>query len=160
MLRINYHNEMNYIYDASRKGAKYQFGTKKAYKNHGEFLESVAKFYRGFDYEINPATSYDTGDDIPQLKASVKSSNASLGCIYGDTFEDILNTYFSKVYSKLWIFINDIDNEITEYHMNASEFKEFLITFGQLGKDSKTKLNKIRIKKVSSKMLKWLDEKC
>lgn len=157
MKKLTYTNTMAYTYDPNHSGAHYKIGN--AYKNHGEFCESIAKFHRGLEYLVNPATSYDKGSDIEELNASVKSSNASLADIFGNDFDTIANIYFENVHSELWIFIVDIGDEINEYHMNKEEFRLFLYTWATLKVDSgKAKLMKIRFKAVSGKMIKWLEE--
>lgn len=158
MLKYEYTNTMPYTYASERKGSRYTMDNGATYKNHGEWLESVAKFHRGLEYLVNPATSYDNGSDIESLNASVKSSNASLACIYGNTFEQIVNEYFANVHSTLWIYIVDIDEQIIEYHMNAEEFRTFLEEWATLAVESGSKLTKVRIKKTSGKMIKWLEE--
>lgn len=155
MNKYTYTNNMPYEYDPTHKGAHYLIGG--AYKNSGEFAESVAKFHRGLDYMVNPATSYDEGSDIESLNASVKSSGASLGCIYGATADDIINTYFANVHSTLWIYVSNTNDEITEYHMNANEFREFLKEWGYTAKESGSHLTKVRLKKESLKMINWLE---
>ena len=97
MTSITYTNNMPYSYDPTHRGAHYMIGN--AYKNNGEFLESVAKFHRGLEYLVNPATSYDNGSDIEELNASVKSSGASLACVYGFDMKTILDTSFANVHS-------------------------------------------------------------
>lgn len=159
MKKYEYTNTMNYIFDNERKGSKYSMDNRNSWKNHGEFLESVAKFHRGLEYLVNPATSYDTGSDIEEINASVKSSNASLACIYGNTKEQIIEEYFKNVHSTLWIFMVDVDEQIIEYHMNAEEFKEFLEEWATTAVESGSHLTKVRIKKTSGKMVKWLEEK-
>ena len=47
MTRIEYKIEMAYEFHPERSGAKYKIGN--AFKNGGEFLESVAKHHRGLD---------------------------------------------------------------------------------------------------------------
>ncbi len=158
MFKYTYINYMPFSYDPSRKGSKYLIGDK--YKNHGEFLESVAKFHRGLDYLVNPTTSWDTGSDIESLHASIKSSKSSLARVYGPSFEAIKETYFANVASTTWIFMIDIGDEITEYHMNASEFSDFLDAFGATGIESGSHLMKIRIQGVSKKMIVWFEEHC
>lgn len=158
MKKFTYTNYMPFSYDPSRKGAKYLIGDK--YKNHGEFLESIAKFHRGLDYLVNPTTSWDTGSDIESIHASVKSSKSSLARLYGNSFEEIKKSYFANVASTCWIFMVDIGDEITEYHMDATEFSEFLDAFGATGIESGSHLMKIRIQAVSKKMLVWLEERC
>lgn len=157
MKKYTYTNTMPYTYDPAHRGAPYLIGD--AYKNHGEFLESVAKYHRGLDYMVNPATSYDEGSDIESLNASVKSSKCSLAQVFGPDFDTILDTYMANVHSTLWIFMVDIGEEITEYHMSASEFYNFTCMFGYMTRASGSHLLKIRYKAVSGKMLKWLEEK-
>lgn len=159
MKKCEYTNTMNYIFDNERRGSKYSMDNGNSFKNHGEFLESVAKFHRGLEYLVNPATSYDTGSDIEEMNASVKSSNASLACIYGNTKEQIIEEYFKNVHSTLWIYMVDMGEQITEYHMNAKEFKEFLNEWATTAVESGTHLTKVRIKKTSGKMVKWLEER-
>ena len=159
MKKHEYTNTMPYIYESERKGSKYSMDNGESFKNHGEFLESVAKFHRGLEYLVNPATSYDTGSDIEEMSASVKSSNASLACLYGNSKEQIIEEYFKNVHSTLWIFMVDIDEQIIEYHMNAEEFREFLNEWATTAVESGSHLTKVRIKKTSGKMVKWLEEK-
>lgn len=159
MKKCEYTNTMNYIFDNERRGSKYSMDNGNSFKNHGEFLESVAKFHRGLEYLVNPATSYDIGSDIEEMNASVKSSNASLACIYGNTKEQIIEEYFKNVHSTLWIYMVDMGEQITEYHMNAKEFKEFLNEWATTAVESGTHLTKVRIKKTSGKMVKWLEER-
>ena len=159
MKRIEYTNTMSHIYNSERRGSKYSMDGGDTWKNHGEYLESVAKFHRGLEYLVNPATSYDTGSDIEEMNASVKSSNASLACIYGNTKEQIVEEYFKNVHSTLWIFMVDVDEQIIEYHMNAEEFRKFLEEWATTAVESGSHLTKVRIKKVSGKMLHWLEER-
>lgn len=155
MTSINYTNTMPYSYNPNHRGAHYLIGD--AYKNNGEFAESVAKYHRGLDYMVNPATSYDNGSDIEELNASVKSSNASLACLYGNDMNTILDTYFANVHSTLWIYMVIIDDMVTEYHMNAEEFRRFLENWAGLAKESGTGLQKVRMKKTSGIMVRWLE---
>ena len=74
MFKMMYEIKMPYEYHAERKGSKYKIGD--AFKNGGEFLESVAKCHRGLDYLVNPATNFDEGSDIESEHASVKSGQA------------------------------------------------------------------------------------
>lgn len=156
MKKFTYTNNMPYSYEPDHKGAKYKIG--ETYKNHGEFLESVAKFHRGLDYLVNPNTSWDTGSDIESLNASVKTAGASLGRIYGNSYEDISKIYFENVHSSLWIFIQDFGDEIVEYHMNKEEFSEFLFLFHEMAIESGSHLTKVRLRK-NQKMIQWLEER-
>lgn len=157
MTALTYVNTMPYTYDPDHRGAHYIIGEK--FKNHGEFCESVAKFHRGLEYLVNPTTPYDVGSDIEEISASVKSSSATLADVFGNSFESIVNTYFANVHSKLFIYMVDIGEQITEYHMNAKEFREFVENWAVLAVDSGTHLTKVRFKKTSGKMIKWLEER-
>ena len=86
-----------------------------------------------------------------------KSSGASLACVYGNTKEQIIEEYFENVHSILWLFVVNVDEEIIEYHMNAEEFREFLEEWATTAKESGSHLTKVRIKKTSGKMLRWLE---
>ena len=160
MKRYEYTNTMPYIYDSTKSGSKYSMDGGQTYKNHGELMESIAKFHRGLEYLVNPTTSFDTGSDIEEINASVKSSKSSLARVYGNSFEQILDEYFARVHSTLWIFMVDIDEQVIEYHMNAKEFRTFLETWGATGIESGSHLMKVRIKSASGKMIKWLEENC
>lgn len=160
MTRYEYTNTMPYIFDSERKGSKYSMTNGETWKNHGEWCESIAKFHRGLDYIVNPTTAWNEGSDIESLNASVKSSNATLATIFGNTPQQIMNKYFAEVPSTLWIFVVDIDEDtIVEYHMNKEEFKEFLNEWYEFATASGSHLKKIRIKKVSGKMIRWLEER-
>ena len=160
MKKYEYANTMPYIFESERKGSKYSLDGGNTWKNHGEWCESITKFHRGLDHLVNPATSYDTGSDIEEIDASVKSSNASLACLYGNSKEQIIEEYFKNVHSTLWIFVVDFGEEqIAEYHMNAEEFREFLNEWATTAVESGSHLTKVRIRKVSGKMVKWLEEK-
>lgn len=161
MKKIEYRIEIPFTYDASHKGAPYSLDGGLTHKNNGEFCESNAKYHRGLDYKVNPATTFDKGSDIESLNASVKSSGASLACVYGMDKETILDEYFTRVHSTLWIYMVNIENEtMIEYHMNAKEFRTFLNEWSGLAVESgKEKRYKVRIKKTSGKMIKWLEER-
>lgn len=156
MKRYTYTNTMPFTFDPNHRGAHYLIGGK--YKNHGEWLESVAKYHRGLEYLVNPATSYDEGSDIESLNASVKSAGCSLACVYGPTYEAIKETYFANVHSTLWIYMQDFGEEIVEWHMNREEFEAFLDEFHEMAKESGSGLQKVRTKK-NLKVIKWLEER-
>lgn len=161
MFKIEYKIEIPFTYDASHRGAPYSLDGGKTHKNGGEFAESCIKHHRGLDYMVNPSTTFDTGSDIEELNASVKSSGASLASLYGTSKEEILNEYFARVHSTLWIYGVNLDNEtMVEYHMNADEFRAFLNEWAGLAVESgKVRRYKVRLKKTSGKMIKWLEER-
>lgn len=155
MFKMMYEIKMPYEYHADRKGAKYKIG--EAFKNGGEFLESVAKCARGLDYLVNPTTNFDEGSDIESEHASVKSGKASLACLYGESFEEIVAEYFARVASTKWIYMVQIDESVIEYHMNKTEFAEFINEWGAIGIESGSHRKKVRIKATSGKMVAWLE---
>lgn len=157
MKRITYTNNMPYTFDPSHRGAPYMVG--KKWKNHGQYMESVVKFHRGYEHIECPATAYNMGSDIEEMSASVKSGKGTLASVYGPSKEAILDIYFANVASTLWIFATEIDGTVYEYHMNATEFRTFCETFGTLARESGSKLMKVRFKEASGKMLHWLDKK-
>jgi len=155
MKSASYINPINYTYDTEHSGAHYLFNGK--YANAGEFLESVAKAHRGLDYTTNPTTSFDKGSDIESEHASVKSSGASLACLYGETKEEIIKEFFERVASEKFIYITMNEEQITEYEMNKNEFNEFVSEFGTLVKESGKEVKKVRLKKTTNSMIKWLE---
>ena len=157
MTRTEYPITIPYEFDPNRKGAKYKLG--EAFKNAGEFLESVAKHHRGLDYLVNPTTAWNEGSDIESEHASVKSGRASLACLYGDSFEEILNTYFAGVKSNKWLYMVQVDDTAIEYEMNATEFREFMEVWGRMGTESGSHKGKVRILATSVKMIKWLEDR-
>ena len=152
---ITYINTLPYIYDPDHRGSHYLINGSKAYKNRGELLESVAKFQRGIYTETNPTTTWDNGSDIESEKASIKSSEASLGRGIGT-----LENYFQNVASKLfiWIELNDQTQEVTEYQMTKQEFFIFVSRFTRIHNMSNHKEQCIRFLKTSQKMRKWFSE--
>lgn len=159
MFKFEYVNEMSYMYDAAHKGAPYTMDGGKSWKNAGEWKESICKAHRGLDYMVNPATSWCDGSDIESEHASVKSSGASLACLYGFDFQNILDTYFQNVASTIWYWVEVHDETVIEYHMDSTEFRAFLEAWAKLEKVAGGQY-KVRMKKTSGKMLDWLDERC
>ena len=113
MTKVTYITDLPYEY-TDHPRSHYLIAGSTEYKNHGELLECIAKAHRGlFTSDKNPSTSFDTGSDIEEENASVKSSEASLACLYGETFTDIVKPYFARVHSSTFIFI-DLDEETDE----------------------------------------------
>lgn len=154
MKKFTYTINFNYEFHAERKGAKYT--VEGLHKNGGQFLEYAVKKHWGYSEDC-PATAYNEGSDIPEINASVKSSKFSLACIYNDDFDSILDEYFSKVSSTLWIYVVKIDEQIAEYRMSESEFKAFVKKFGRLTRESKSDKKKIQGMATSSKMIEWFE---
>ena len=155
MFKIEYKIEIPFTYDASHRGAPYSLDGGLTHKNNGEFTESCIKHHRGLDYMVNPSTTFDSGSDIEELNASVKSSRFTLvNKTLADTFDETVNLYFETVHSTCWIYAVVLEEEVTLYTMNADEFKSFLYAFTALNER-----NVIRAKATSTKMIKWFEEK-
>lgn len=163
MKKITYVNQMPYHFDASHPGSHYQLESGK-YRNHGEMCEHIAKFYRGLFTETNPSTSYNTGSDIEEERASVKSSESSLANFRLEgsyTVNDFIKTFFANVHSTkfIWIEWNEETEIVTEYQMDKREFGAFVQKFGYRAVASDTHTIKVRFHRSSRKMLTWFEER-
>lgn len=145
-------------FDPAHKGAPYTVDGVH-YFNDGNRHEAVVSEWAGYGFGYdNDHVPFDKGSDIEELNASVKSSGASLACLYGDDKASIIAEYFARVHSTMWIYSIEVDGEFWFYQMNADEFKEFLEEFSGLTRESGKEIRyKVRLKKTSSKMIKWLE---
>lgn len=129
-------------------------------KNEGIAREWSVCHYMGIERTTHDHTSYDKDSDvvINDMKISVKSSAFTLMsgtlCEGRTDFEGIWKLYESKVHSNTFAYVT---KDYTMYLMNMEEFKEFVYRFCTLDKESGSKLPKIRCRKESSKMIKWLE---
>ncbi|MBR4155409.1 MAG: hypothetical protein IKU01_01720 [Bacteroidales bacterium] len=145
------------------RGGLYLIGDKVG--NGGNLAEACASEGYGYGYGFDKdCIPYDKGSDIEELKMSVKSSGASLACIYrnsntAEDFKSIIAEYFANVHSVRWCYVVLIDNTANLYEMNAEEFKEFLMNWAGMSKESGKECYKIKFKKTSGIMVKWLEEK-
>ena len=164
MEKITYTNEMPYIYDKNHARSHYLLNGGDKYKNKGETIESIAKFHRGIFTENNPNTAWNKGYDIPEERLEVKSSEGNLGRgIEGNTTSEKIKNYFKGVgKEKRWAYIvwNEKNQVVTEYHMNKSEFGEFIRLFTRTHAMSNHKEICIRLRPTSKKMIKWFEMKC
>lgn len=153
---VKYINTLHYEYDKAHRGSHYLINGSNTYKNRGEFLESVAKHYRGIYTESNPTTAWNEGSDIENENASVKSSEASLGRAVGT-----LENYFQNVASNkfIWVEFNDNTQEVTEYQMNKNEFFAFIQQFTRVHNSSNHKEQIFRFYKTSRRMLQWFEKR-
>lgn len=139
-------------FDSTHKGAPYTMdGTH--YMNGGEFKEIVAKAITGHMGGKDANTRYDKGSDIPELRASVKSSKATLvNMVLADTFSESVNVYFENVHSTCFIWVSVIEDMATLYTMDADEFRTFLYKFASLNERGY-----VRFKAESGKMIAFLE---
>lgn len=153
MRKETYPINISYSYYPEKMYTKYTFDGKKFY-NGGDFHEIVTKSVLGFKPEKDGNTKYDVESDIPELRASVKSSKFTLvNEVLADSFEKSLDVYFKNVHSTLFIYAVAIDDMITLYYMDATEFRVFLTEFSKIASDS----GYVRGKSTTGKMLRWLE---
>lgn len=166
MKKVTYINPLPYAYEPEiNRNSPYRPNFQVAYKNRGELLESIAKMHRNVYTDINPATSWKNGSDIEEEKASVKSSEASLGRSIGgryNTANNKIKTFFRETPSEVFIWMEwDRDTEVvTEYQMNKREFGLFISLFTRVCNNSEHTDIAIRFRKTSKKMIAWLEAHC
>lgn len=154
MKKIEKEIAIEYKFDSSHKGAPYTLDGVH-FKNGGEFTEIAIKDVLGYVAEKDANTPYDEGDDIPELNASVKSSRFTLtNRSLADTKEESIKAYFETTHSSLWLYGIIIENIVTIYFMNKSEFSEYLNCWTSLNERKV-----LRAKATSAKMIKWFEER-
>lgn len=105
--------------------------------------------------------AYDKDSDVVagNMRISVKSSAFTLMagslCEGLTSFDSIWNLYESKTHSNTFAYVTA---DFIAYMMNLDEFKQFVYNFCHLERESEKNggAMKIRCRKESGKMLKWL----
>ena len=152
-MKITADMPISYIYDATRKGAKFSINDGDSWMNGGELAEVVAKAIHGLDPLKDHHTRFNEGSDIPEFNASVKSSKASLtNKRLADNFNDSVNAYFAQVASSEFWYVSIVDEIVTIYKMGTATFERFVRRFGKLNERGV-----IRLAKTNATMLAWLD---
>ena len=108
--------------------------------------------------------AYDKGSDLDadgkhiSIKASAFTLMSGSLCEGIEDFDGIWNLYESRVHSDTFAYITA---DFTVYEMTIAEFKMFVYTFAHTERESEKNggAMKIRLRKESGKMLKWLAEK-
>lgn len=154
MKRNVYTITKDYQFDITHKGTPYCIdGT---WKNAGEAVEILLKSALGFEAVKDANTSFELGDDIPELCASVKSPKFTLTSVkLGESFEEVKANYFERTASELVIWGYVAGEELVTYWMSMEEFSEYLDKFGTWEASRKV----IRGKGLSNKMLNWFEER-
>lgn len=98
--------------------------------NRGQAIEVLIKEALGLDPVLD-LTCFMRGDDIPELKASVKSKGASLQIPawleYPEDLEGYLDQYMELDHAQRYIF-GDIDEDIlTVYIMSPADFRSLMV---------------------------------
>ena len=148
--------KISYIFNPDKKSTKYSFDGGCHWCNAGDANEIFDKANKGFTAEKDACTAYNIASDIEQTHTSVKSSKATLvNKNLGNSFDEVLSFYFQTVASTNWDWVVRIDDQLTVYNMNRTEFEQFTRNWATWDKDRKV----IRFKSTSTKMLRWLDER-
>lgn len=155
MRKETYENNLNYIYNADRKGAKYSLDGGEHYMNHGEYAECLAKSVLGFNAEKDANTRFDKGEDIPELNASVKSWNCGLTDMkLADNEKDYLRKFWKMSNHDItYIWVYDYADMVDLWYMTEKEFKQFVKQFGSWD----NYCEKIRFKTCNNKINAWLE---
>lgn len=130
--------------------------------NAGQLLETAYSTICGESDHKFDNIPYDRGSDVNAgpRHISIKSSGFTLMsgslCEGRQSFDAIWELYASKVVSNEWTYITKSGEA---FEMNFDEFKSFVYEFCTTEKESEKNggAMKIRCRKESKKMLKWLD---
>ena len=154
MKKMTFENNLTYIYNAERKGAKYSLDGVK-YMNHGEYAECLAKSVLGFEAKKDANTRFDMGEDIPELNASVKSWNCGLTDMkLADNKEEYLAKFWAMSNPSVnYIWVYDYADKVDLWFMTSDEFKKFVDDLGFWDEYAK----KIRFKICNNKINAWLE---
>lgn len=110
------------------------------------------------------ALPYDKGSDLDaagkhiSIKASAFTLMSGSLCEGIEDFDGIWNLYAERVHSDTFAYVTA---DFTVYEMNIDEFKCFVYAFAHTERESEKNGGalKIRLRKESGKMLKWLADK-
>ena len=109
--------------------------------------------------------AYDKGSDLDtadgkhiSIKASAFTLMSGNLCEGREDFDGIWELYAERVHSDTFAYVTA---EYRVYEMTLAEFKRFVYAFGRLEPESAKNggAMKIRLRKESGKMLKWLADK-
>ena len=97
--------------------------------NRGQVIEVLIKETLGFDARIDQ-TCFMLSDDIPELKASVKSKGASLQIPswleHTEDLEKYLDEYISLDHAQRYIFGDIEEDTLTIYIMSPADFRAIM----------------------------------
>lgn len=120
--------------------------------------QSLRYFLHGYT-TAHDSRRFDEASDIDNI--SVKSAHFTLvqgGLLNGSELEPMIDDYFSRVHSTEFAYVA---RDFTVYMMNAEEFREFLMTFCTVERDSHKNGGKLKVRarSESKKMVEWLNER-
>ena len=130
-------------------------------KNAGDAREWALCAAFGVERSKHDSLPYDKASDLSVngMDISIKASGFSLMsgalCEGRDTFDGIWNLFAERVHSNNFAYVT---SDWTAYMMNLDEFADFVHEFGYIERESSKNggAAKIRCKKESKKMLRWL----
>lgn len=134
------------------------------HKNAGIAREWALCRYYKVERTAHDSLAYDKGSDLDtadgkhiSIKASAFTLMAGNLCEGIEDFDGIWNLYAERVHSDTFAYITE---DFTVYEMTLSEFKRFVYAFGRTERESEKNggAMKIRLRKESGKMLRWLAE--
>lgn len=120
--------------------------------------QSLRYFLHGYT-TAHDSRRFDEASDIDNI--SVKSAHFTLvqgGLLNGSELEPMIDDYFSRVHSTEFAYVA---RDFTVYMMNAKEFREFLMAFCTVERDSYKNGGKLKVRarSESKKMINWLKER-
>lgn len=120
--------------------------------------QSLRYFLHGYT-TAHDSRRFDEASDIDNI--SVKSAHFTLvqgGLLNGSELEPMVDDYFSRVHSTEFAYVA---RDFTVYMMNAEEFREFLMTFCTVERDSYKNGGKLKVRarSESKRMVEWLNER-
>ena len=129
--------------------------------NYGSAAQVNYDFQKTGKARKHDNVPFDKGSDIPEIKASLKSSAFTLvaaSLINGETMTEQWIDYRKRVHSELFVYITKTG---VAFEMNIIEFEEFVFTWCGMERESAKNGGglKIRCKKESKKMIRWLEER-
>lgn len=133
------------------------------HRNAGIAREWALCRYYKVERTAHDALPYDKGSDLDaagkhiSIKASAFTLMSGNLCEGRQDFDGIWNLYAERVHSDTFAYVTE---DFRVYEMNLGEFKRFVYAFGRLEAESSKNGGalKIRLRKESGKMLKWLED--
>lgn len=132
--------------------------------NEGINREWALCRYYGIIRTSHDNGAYDKGSDIETGTANISVKASSFTLMSGslcqglEDFDAIWNLFKSRVHSDTFAYVTQ---EYEVYEMNLNEFEKFVYTFCTTERESKKNggRTKIKCRKESGKMLRWLEER-
>lgn len=159
MRKLFYYHHRGLLYNPDRPRAPWTLDGIH-YFNQGNLCECETSDFYGYGFRYDKkAIRFDKGSDIEQLRLSVKSDGCTLACVYRESKDtakaEIIGEYFERTHSIKWVYVIRKSGYSELYEMNATEFREFVETFGGLSRESGKFYYKVKIR-TTQKMEDWL----